>query len=103
ELSREYREYERTSTTAANAYVGPLVSDYLARLETTLRDRRFAGNVLIMQSSGGLCDINTARTQCIQMMESGPAAGVVGSSALADSFGTNDLICFDMGGTTAKA
>jgi len=103
ELSREYREYERTSTTAANAYVGPLVSDYLERLGASLHDRRFAGNVLIMQSSGGLCDINTARTQCIQMMESGPAAGVVGSSALADSFGTNNLICFDMGGTTAKA
>lgn len=103
ELSREYREYERTSTTAANAYVGPRVSDYLERLETNLRESRFAGNLLIMQSSGGLCDVNTARTQCIQMMESGPAAGVVGASALSGSFGTNNLICFDMGGTTAKA
>ena len=103
ELSREYREYERTSTTAANAYVGPLVSNYVERLEKSLRDRRFGGNLLIMQSSGGLCDVGTARTQCIQMMESGPAAGVVGSSALSSSFGTDNLICFDMGGTTAKA
>jgi len=103
ELSREYREYERTSTTVANAYVGPLVSDYVARLETRLREARFAGNLLIMQSSGGLCDVGTARTQCIQMLESGPAAGVVGASALASAFGTNNLICFDMGGTTAKA
>ena len=103
ELSREYREYERTSTTAANAYVGPRVSDYLERFETSLRDQRFAGNLLIMQSSGGLCDVGTARTQCIQMMESGPAAGVVGANAISASFGTNNLICFDMGGTTAKA
>jgi N-methylhydantoinase A len=103
ELSREYREYERTSTTAANAYVGPRVSDYLERLDSSLRDHRFGGNLLIMQSSGGLCDVSTARTQCIQMMESGPAAGVVGSSALSASFGTDNLICFDMGGTTAKA
>jgi N-methylhydantoinase A len=103
ELSREYREYERTSTTAANAFVGPLVSDYLERLEASLHRGKFDGNLLIMQSSGGLCDVNTARTQCIQMMESGPAAGVVGASAIAESFGTSNLICFDMGGTTAKA
>lgn len=103
ELSREYREYERTSTTAANAYVGPRVSAYLERLESRLHESRFTGNLLIMQSSGGLCDVGTARSQCIQMMESGPAAGVVGASSLAESLGTGDLICFDMGGTTAKA
>ena len=103
ELSREYREYERTSTTAANAFVGPRVSRYLSRLEDRLADKRFGGRLLIMQSSGGLCELETARSQCIQMMESGPAGGVVGASALADTFGTRDLICFDMGGTTAKA
>ncbi len=56
-----------------------------------------------MQSSGGLCDVATAKSQCIQMLESGPAAGVVGASVLAAGLDTRDLICFDMGGTTAKA
>jgi N-methylhydantoinase A len=103
ELSREYREFERTSTTAANAFVGPKVSRYLRDLEDSLGERKFEGRLLIMQSSGGLCELETARAQCIQMMESGPAGGVVGAAAFADAFGTRDLICFDMGGTTAKA
>lgn len=103
EVSREYREYERTSTVAANAYVGPRVSRYLEDFESQLREDAFPGELLIMQSSGGLCDVATAKSQCIQMLESGPAAGVVGASVLAESFGTHDLICFDMGGTTAKA
>ncbi len=102
-VSREQREYERTSTVAANAYVGPRVSRYLERLETRLEHDGFGGNLLIMQSSGGLCDVATAREQCIQMLESGPAAGVVASSAMSASLATPDLICFDMGGTTAKA
>ena len=103
ELSREYREYERTSTTAANAYVGPMVSRYLGNLEDRLASEGFKGNLMIMQSSGGLCDVNTARRQCVQMMESGPAGGVVGSMALCDALSLNDAISFDMGGTTAKA
>ena len=103
EISREYREYERTSTTVANAYVGPRVSRYLENLDSRLRADAFAGELLIMQSSGGLCDVTSAKSQCIQMLESGPAAGVVGASVLAESFGAKDLICFDMGGTTAKA
>ena len=103
ELSREYREYERTSTTAANAYVGPMVSRYLTNLEARLASEGFAGSLMIMQSSGGLCDVQTARRQCVQMMESGPAGGVVGSMALCDALSLNDAISFDMGGTTAKA
>ena len=103
ELSREYREYERTSTTAANAYVGPMVSRYLANLENRLASEGFKGNLMIMQSSGGLCDVDTARRQCVQMMESGPAGGVVGSMAMCDALSLNDAISFDMGGTTAKA
>ena len=78
-VSREQREYERTSTVAANAYVGPRVSTYLERLERHLDGDGFNGNLLIMQSSGGLCDVATAREQCIQMLESGPAGGVVAS------------------------
>ena len=102
-VSREQREYERTSTIAANAYVGPRVSTYLERLEKHLEGDGFTGNLLIMQSSGGLCDVATAREQCIQMLESGPAAGVVASKTVSDVLGFGDVICFDMGGTTAKA
>jgi N-methylhydantoinase A len=103
EVSREQREYERTSTIAANAYVGPRVSQYLERFEERLAAEGFAGNLLIMQSSGGLSDVATARVQCIQMLESGPAGGVVASRTVGAELGLDNLICFDMGGTTAKA
>lgn len=103
EISREYREFERTSTTAANAYVGPVVSSYLGKLETQLGAREFGGTLLIMQSNGGLSDLDTARRQCVQMMESGPAGGVVGTMALCDELGIESAVALDMGGTTAKA
>ena len=103
ELSREYREYERTSTTAANAYIGPIVSRYLGDLQRRLRDGGFAGSLMIMQSNGGLSDVDIARRQCIQMMESGPAGGVVGTMALCEALDLESAIAFDMGGTTAKA
>ncbi len=103
ELSREYREYERTSTVAANAYVGPIVSRYLSDLEGRLGEGGFAGSLMVMQSNGGLQDVVTARKQCIQMMESGPAGGVVGTMALCEALGLENAIAFDMGGTTAKA
>jgi N-methylhydantoinase A len=103
ELSREYREYERTSTVAANAYVGPIVSAYLSDLKHRLTADTFQGNLLIMQSNGGLSDVETTRRQCIQMMESGPAGGVVGTIALCEPLGIESAIAFDMGGTTAKA
>jgi N-methylhydantoinase A len=103
ELSREYREYERTSTVVANAYVGPNVSRYLGDLERRLRGNKFSGNLMIMQSNGGLCDVEMARRQCIQMMESGPAGGVVGTMALCEILDLEAAIAFDMGGTTAKA
>jgi N-methylhydantoinase A len=103
DVSREQREYERTSTVAANAYVGPRVSRYLDRLQERLADDGFAGSLLIMQSSGGLCDVGTARVQCIQMLESGPAGGVVAARTVGDTLDMRNLISFDMGGTTAKA
>ena len=103
ELSREYREYERTSTVAANAYVGPKVSHYLGDLEGRLRRDGFDGSLMIMQSNGGLSDVELARRQCIQMMESGPAGGVVGTMAYCEALGLEAAIAFDMGGTTAKA
>jgi N-methylhydantoinase A len=103
ELSREYREYERTSTVAANAYVGPRVSTYLDGLERGLRADGFSGELLLMQSNGGLSDSALARRHCIQMLESGPAGGVVGTMALCEALGIEQAIAFDMGGTTAKA
>jgi N-methylhydantoinase A len=104
ELSREYREYERTSTVVANAYVGPSVSAYLGELESGLRrESNFSGDLLIMQSNGGLSDVGLARRQCIQMLESGPAGGVVGTMALCEALDVDHAIAFDMGGTTAKA
>jgi N-methylhydantoinase A len=102
-LSREYREYERTSTTAANAYVGPIVRGYLDHLEAAARARGFTGPLLLVQSNGGLYDVATAREQCIQMLESGPAAGVAGAEVLCAALGIQNAICFDMGGTTVKA
>jgi N-methylhydantoinase A len=103
ELSQEYREYERTSTAAANAYVGPRVRSYLTEMESHLTDAGFSGNFLVVQSTGGLFDVSDARHACIRMLESGPAAGVVGAKALCDSIGIRNAIAFDMGGTTAKA
>ena len=103
ELSQEYREYERTSTTAANAYVGPRVRTYLGEMDSHLADTGFTGNFLVVQSTGGLFDVEEAQQSCIRMLESGPAAGVIGSKMLCDTIGMKDAIAFDMGGTTAKA
>lgn len=103
ELSKEYREYERTSTVAANAYVGPRVSFYLREVEERLARERFSGSFFVVQSTGGLSDISHARRECIKMLESGPAAGVIGTQAVCKRLGMASAIAFDMGGTTAKA
>ncbi len=103
ELSQEYREFERTSTAAANAYVGPRVRRYLGELREHLGVAGFDGDFLIVQSTGGLFDVDEARRSCVRMLESGPAAGVIGTKALCDSIGLTNAIAFDMGGTTAKA
>ena len=103
ELSQEYREFERTSTAAANAYVGPRVRHYLDEMGEHLADSGFGGEFLIVQSTGGLFGIDEARDACIHMLESGPAAGVIGTKALCDRIGLGNAIAFDMGGTTAKA
>ena len=77
ELSQEYREFERTSTAAANAYVGPRVRRYLAEMRDHLGVAGFAGDFLIVQSTGGLFDVAEAQRSCVRMLESGPAAGVI--------------------------
>lgn len=102
-ILREYREYERTSTTVVNAYVGPVVARYLESLRTRLRDDGFGGEVLVMQSGGGVMSIMAAVQAPVRMMESGPVAGVMGAAFVAGSLGYGNAIAFDMGGTTAKA
>lgn len=103
ELTREYREYERTSTTVANAFIGPKVGGYLSRLEAGLGRDGFGGDLLLLQSNGGVTDVATARDQPIGMLESGPAGGVVGAQVVCELLGIDAAVCFDMGGTTSKA
>jgi N-methylhydantoinase A len=101
-ILREYREYERTSTTAVNAYVGPVVARYLGSLREHLRRQGFSGEVLVMQSGGGVMSLPTAVQMPVRMMESGPVAGVIGAAKVASALGHPQAISFDMGGTTAK-
>ena len=103
ELSQEYREFERVSTVAANAYVGPRVSAYLGELERHLGAAGFKGSFYAVQSTGGLFPVAHARRDCVRMLESGPAAGVIGAQAICAQMGLGEAIAFDMGGTTAKA
>jgi N-methylhydantoinase A len=102
EILREFREYERTSTTVLNAYIGPRVSRYLGRFESFAQQERFAGRIAIMRSNGGTMSIALARREPVAMMESGPVAGMIGAGRLADLLGIDRAIGFDMGGTTAK-
>jgi N-methylhydantoinase A len=102
EILREFREYERTSTTVLNAYVGPRVSRYLGRFEAFAQEARFAGQIAIMRSNGGTMSIAQARREPVAMMESGPVAGMIGAGRLASLLGIERAIGFDMGGTTAK-
>ena len=103
EILREYREYERTSTTGLNAFVGPRVQGYLKRLENHLRDDAFRGKIHIMRSNGGVMSIKVAQEQPVSMMESGPVAGMIGAGRLAKLLGLKQCVGFDMGGTTAKS
>ena len=103
EITQEYREFERCSTVVANAYVGPRVTGYIDEIDQRIRAEDFEGSFLVVQSTGGLYDAAQARHQCVRMLESGPAAGVIGTKALCTAIGVNSAISFDMGGTTAKA
>jgi len=103
ELSQEYREYERCSTTVANAYIGPRVRDYLSGIDQRLAGENCPGAFLLVQSTGGLYEADRARVECIRMLESGPAAGVIGARALCHQLELDDAVAFDMGGTSAKA
>jgi N-methylhydantoinase A len=102
EILREFREYERTSTTVLNAFVGPRVSRYLSRLEEFADKSRFDGQIAIMRSNGGTMSAGEARRAPVAMMESGPVAGMIGAGRIAQILGIERAIGFDMGGTTAK-
>ena len=99
----EIREYERTSTTVLNAYIGPVVKRYIASLQKRLESAGIEGELLIMQSNGGVMTAPAASEIPAQIVESGPAAGVIAARGAGLRAGFPDLISFDMGGTTAKA
>ncbi|MBX6351356.1 MAG: hydantoinase/oxoprolinase family protein, partial [Clostridia bacterium] len=103
EVAPELGEYERTVTTAADAFVRPLVSRYVGRFAEELRARGAGGELLLMQSSGGTATVRMAVTMPVRLLESGPAGGVLAAAHIGRTIGRPDLISFDMGGTTAKA
>lgn len=102
EVAPEMREYERFSTTAANAYVQPLMARYLDRLQARLNSLGFACPLLLMLSGGGLTTIDVAKRLPVRLVESGPAGGAAFAADLARRCGLGDVLSFDMGGTTAK-
>lgn len=103
DVSRELREYERTSTAVMNAYVAPRVNTYLSELDGGLRERGFKGTLVVMQSNGGMMSLESALRSPVRTMESGPSAGVIGAARICAELNIGDAIAFDMGGTTAKA
>ncbi|HEY3917188.1 MAG TPA: hydantoinase/oxoprolinase family protein [Stellaceae bacterium] len=102
ELTREWYEYERCSTAAANAYVGPQVNTYIRRLDSDLTERGFRGALFMMGSNGGLLSVARTCRQPIALVESGPIGGCIGAGAYAEALGIDNVVAFDMGGTTAK-
>ena len=102
EVAPEFREYFRASTTVINAVIGPLVGRYLSNIGRRLEDRGITGDLLVMQSSGGVYSAEAAVERPVFMVESGPAAGAVAATHIGAAAGHKNLISFDMGGTTAK-
>jgi len=102
DILREYGEYERMSTTVLNAYIGPRIRQYLDELERRLHVDGFAGDLLIMQSNGGVMAPSVARTLPVATLESGPVGGFIAAARVGVQLGYANVIAFDMGGTTAK-
>lgn len=102
EVTREWREYERTSTTVLNSYVKPIASSYVDRLENKLNKVGNQANKYIMQSNGGTTTFEQSKQTPINMVESGPVAGIYGAAILGKILGEENIIAFDIGGTTAK-
>tara|TARA_B100001057_G_scaffold388669_1_gene396195 strand:- start:1878 stop:3989 length:2112 start_codon:yes stop_codon:yes gene_type:complete len=97
------REYERTSTTVINAYVGPPVRDYLGEMIRQLTTKGITERLMVMQSSGGILDAESCLEKPAHIVECGPAAGVIGAEYIARAAGFKNVLTLDMGGTTAKA
>lgn len=100
ELVGEWREFERTSTTVLNAYVQPQFANYIGNMTQRLEANGYASPLAMMQSNGGVAAADRAANRPITTLESGPAGGVIGAEALAGELGLENLICFDVGGTT---
>ncbi len=103
EVAPEIREYDRLSTTVANAYIKPLAQRYLDRLAGQIQELGIDAPFLLMLSNGGLTDVAEAKRTPIQLLESGPAAGVLAAAYFGGESGIERQLAFDMGGTTAKA
>ncbi len=103
EVLPQIREFERTSTTVANAYVKPLTGRYLAKLETRLEALGFHGRLYIMLSSGGITSVRTAQESPVRVIESGPTAAVISAEYYGRLLGIGEMFAYDMGGTTAKS
>lgn len=102
EISREWREYERTNTTVLAAYVHPIANRYIDSLEKQLRADGFRGKAFMMQSNGGIATVQAAKANPITMVESGPASGIFSAAYLGKVIAEKNLIVLDIGGTTAK-
>jgi N-methylhydantoinase A len=103
DILREYREFERMSTTVVNAYIGPKVGGYVKSLKADLGGVGFRGDLSIMRSNGGVMTPEVATERPVAMMESGPVGGIIASARVGQALGFPSVISFDMGGTTAKA
>ena len=102
QITREWREYERTSTVVLSAYVQPIAERYLTRLSDGVRERGFSGQLYIMQSNCGVDSVDKTREVPITMVESGPASGFWGAAELGRLIGEPNVLALDIGGTTAK-
>lgn len=102
EVTKEWREYERTNTTVLNSYVQPIASTYIDKLSTKLSENEADSFNYIMQSNGGTTTFEQAKKTPINMVESGPVAGIYGAAYLGEIIGEKNVIAFDIGGTTAK-
>src|SRR5690606_23902627 len=101
--ANEWREFERTSTTVVNAFVGPKVSSYVETLERANEQAGFDGHFYLMRSNGGVMSAEHGKRLPVAMVESGPVAGMIGAEHIGSQLGEALIVGFDMGGTTAKA
>ena len=102
QLTREWREYERTNTTALCAYIKPIAKKYLDNLNSKLKNSNFTNTPYVMQSNGGIDTFDSTKSTPLTMIESGPTSGVLGAAELGKIIGENNIIALDIGGTTAK-